>query len=263
MPNRILREIYTTHTVRDATDNAIPVAENVTLENAEALYRAVLREQPSRVLEIGMATGVCSLAILTALGELGNGNLISVDPYQSTDWGGVGVLNIERSGLAGLHKLREQPDYLALPALLHEGEMFDMAYIDGWHNFEYALLDFFYIDKLLNVGGVVGFNDCDWPGVLRVIRFAERHRHYERIDVGLRPRWGDRGRKSEWVHRALNRVRPGVADSRLIGPFLGRRREDRYLRKLNAWEPPHGYWADLDSRLARSARRRQTGSKPT
>ena len=59
-----------------------------------------------------------------------------------------------------------------------------LVYIDGWHTFDYALLDFFYADKLLDTGGLVGFNDCHYPSIERVLRFVVRHRHYREVDVG-------------------------------------------------------------------------------
>lgn len=246
IPNEILQDVYATNTVLDAAGKRIPVRENVAAENAEGVYRAVLVERASRVLEIGMANGITSLAVLTALNELGSGGqLVSVDPFQLTDWQSIGVLNVERAGFSESHALIAEPDFLALPALLRDGETFDFVYVDGWHNFDYTLLDFFYADKMLRVGGIVGFNDCDWKGVLRALRFVERHRHYEQVDFGLLPRWGTRTALSAQLRRVAERVRPGLVDQRLIGPLLGRRREDRYFRKLDRWEPPHGFWASL------------------
>src|SRR4051794_28551903 len=103
----------------------MPLRENVTPEYAEALYGSILRETPGNVLEIGMAFGVTSLAILTALEEIGGGGeLTTIDPYQSTDWHGIGVLNVERARLDHAHTLIEDYDYLALPRLLEAGARF-------------------------------------------------------------------------------------------------------------------------------------------
>lgn len=32
----------------------------------------------------------------------------------------------------------------------------------GWHTFDHTLLAWWYVDKMLPAGGIVGFNDCDW-----------------------------------------------------------------------------------------------------
>ena len=45
----------------------------------------------------------------------------------------------------------EEPDYLALPELVRQQLAPEAAYVDGKHSFEYVLLDFFYLDKLLPV----------------------------------------------------------------------------------------------------------------
>src|SRR5204862_471178 len=49
----------------------------------------------------------------------------------------------------------------------------------------YALLDFWYLDKLLVAGGVVGFDDCNFPSVRKVIEFVLLYRKYQELDVGL------------------------------------------------------------------------------
>jgi hypothetical protein len=40
------------------------------------------------------------------------------------------------------------------------------------------LVDFFYIDKLLNVGGIVAFDDSNWPSISKVIKFIIKNRSY-------------------------------------------------------------------------------------
>jgi predicted O-methyltransferase YrrM len=245
VPNPVLREIFERHEVLDSQGVAVPLQENVTAEHAYALYRAVLAHRPRRVLEVGMAYGVTSLAILTALDEVGEaGTLTTVDPYQSRDWGSIGLLNVRRADLAERLTLIEEPDFLALPKLLAEGTQVDFAYIDGWHNFEYVLLDFFYTDKMLEPGAIVGFNDCDWLPVRAALRFVQRHRNYERVDVGLEPVYGDRFGWTRAVRRLDQRLTGSrVTEDRRIGALLGRRREDQYFKKLSSREPPHGFWA--------------------
>src|SRR4030095_12391735 len=108
------------------------------------------------------------LAILTALAECG-GELISIDPGQTSDYHGVGRTHVLRATHSARHTLIESPDYLALPELIKSGVIVDFAYIDGWHTFDYTLVDLFLIDKLLRVGGVVGFNDCALPSVRQVL----------------------------------------------------------------------------------------------
>ena len=109
-----------------------------------------------------------TLAILTALDELGaGGRLISIDPFQRADYGEQGLINVERAGLASHHEWIDEADDLALPRLLASGTKIDFGYIDGWHTFDYMLLDFWYLEKMLPVGGHLAFNDCGWRAVRR------------------------------------------------------------------------------------------------
>jgi Methyltransferase domain len=135
--------------------DAVNSRSGIALEYAIGLYRAVLTKRPKTMLEIGMANGAATLAILSALSQLdGERLLISIDPNQSTQWHNAGVNNVKANGFSGMHRLIEEPDYVALPELLRQQLALDAAYVDGWHTFDYVLLDFFYIDKLLPVGGL-------------------------------------------------------------------------------------------------------------
>jgi len=173
-----------------------------------------------------MAFGIASLAILAALRDNGpEGKLISIDPSQSGAWGNIGVHNVEQAGHAGRHSLMEQYDFIALPVLLMNETEVEFAYIDGWHTFDYTLLDFFYIDKMLKKNGVVGFNDCGWPAVNRSIRYVLSHRRYEEMNVGL---------AKKYLSRSLVRTARNL--------LTGTTTSDRYFKKLDQWEPNWDYY---------------------
>jgi predicted O-methyltransferase YrrM len=237
------------HAIDDAYRKG--AASVVVRDFAEALYRTVRTEQPGAVLEIGMANGVTSTAIAQALSDNGSGRVISIDPHQTTDWESGGLSLLAAAGLSDLHELREEPDFVALPALLADGQKFDLVYIDGLHSLEYVLLDFFYADRLLNIGGVVGFNDCDWPAVIPTLKFVEKYRRYERLSVGLSPTY----EASNRVARKVAGVAPKLfRRNRLLGPLIGRRCEDRYYRKLSSWEPPEAFYRGIAGRAHPSSR---------
>jgi predicted O-methyltransferase YrrM len=201
---------------------------------AEALYRTVLARRPRVTVEVGMAFGFSTLAILTALEEIGeHGQLISIDPWQQPSWHYCGRAAVERAGLATRHRLIEKLDYEALPQLLQEKAEIDFAYIDGNHTFDYVLVDFWYLDKLLRVGGLVGFNDCDWPAVHKAIKFVLTHRRYLEADVGLASRYVDYSAGRELIRR-LRGVPRGV---------YYRNASDRYFVKQESWEPRWDFFA--------------------
>lgn len=202
-----------------------PVHSLIPLDDANALYHAILEYQPNRVIEVGMAYGASSLAICTAFKELGGErSLISVDPFQSTDWKNIGVLNLQRSNLSHYHTLIEELDYFALPDLVKAGTTCDFAYIDGWHTFDYTLLDFFYIDKMLNTGGIVAFNDTRMPAVKKVMGYVTSHRKYMPIQINEPP-----------PNRTSLRKVYLLAKGLII-------KRDRYFKKLEMWEPAWNYY---------------------
>ena len=214
LSNEVLDEMFRTGQTQTPGGDFIDVHSQIERPYAEALHGVVLREGFEDVLEVGFAFGVSSLAILTALDDLGRGSLTSLDPLQDTDWQDCGVHAVERSGLAGRHTLIRQPDYLAMPALLADARAFDLIYIDGWHTFDYTLLDLFFAGKLLKIGGVIGLNDGGFPAVHAALLAFLAHRDYVEIDVGLMPEFWNRE-----------------------GAQVGANAADRYFRKVSDHEP--------------------------
>jgi hypothetical protein len=152
-------------------------------EEYDRLQELVLAQKPTHTLEVGMAHGGSSVLICEALREFGRGKHVAIDPFQTAaeGWKGQGMERIRERDLADWLELIEDYDYLALPRLVEEGRSFDFILIDGWHSFDYAMLDYFYADLLLRPGGILAFHDSGYPSVYRVCRFVETHKPYERL----------------------------------------------------------------------------------
>src|ERR1700730_7046516 len=126
-----------------------------------------------RTLEVGCAYGLSSLHIASALAGRPGAHHVIVDPDESTAWSGVGVTNLDRAGI-DFYELREEPSEIALPQLLKEGAEFDLAFIDGWHTFDQTLIDMYYANRLVKVGGYIIIDDADLISVSKAISyFAE------------------------------------------------------------------------------------------
>jgi predicted O-methyltransferase YrrM len=223
----VLKEMVESGMVRDARGDMYPAGPSgIDIGYAQALHDLVLREHPAVAVEVGMAHGISTLAMLSALEQTG-GRLISIDIAQSTWWHSVGTANVERAGYANRHELIEAPDYTALPEVLRRNNDVGFGYIDGTHTFDNVLLDFFYVDKMIKPGGVIGFNDCIMPAIHRCLNFLRTHRHYAELEVGIPKDYsGKYGPVSHVVRRLQGRV-PG----------------DRYFRKVDAWEPSWDFYA--------------------
>jgi predicted O-methyltransferase YrrM len=176
----------------------------VTVEEGVKMARRILQRRFVATLETGVAFGVSTLAICFALEETAQKTTVhfGVDPDQTTVHRGAALSLLEEHRVAHRFQSLDGRTHEVLPRLLAEGSKFDFAFVDGWHTFDYTLIDFFYIDKLLRAGGLVSFHDCEYGGRLskskrKVISFALSHRHYRllscrRLTALLRTeRWSD------------------------------------------------------------------------
>ena len=77
----------------------------------------------------------------------------------------------------------EEGSEFALPKLLAEGRKFDFALIDSWHTFDHALLEFYFINRMLDLGGVVVFDDAQFPAVRRVIKYVSNYPAYRIVET--------------------------------------------------------------------------------
>lgn len=225
-PNEILRTILTTRRVTLADGTTDRLDSETSGEECAAMYRFLKKHPADVVIEIGMAYGVSSLAILTALEENGRGKLISIDPYPGFEPVRLSALaSIEKSGLAHRHAHVHMESEFALPKLISEGVQADFVYIDGHHGFDHAFVDLFFCDRIIPVGGTIAFDDTQWRSVHRVVRYLKNHRHYEELNVGLK--------KSFESGNILNAVYKRIQNR--FGP-------SRYFRKIDDWKPPSNFY---------------------
>jgi predicted O-methyltransferase YrrM len=144
---------------------AIPAAEGLCLQ------RVCSAPDVRKTLEVGCAYGLSAMFICNSFaGKAGSCRHTMIDPYQSSVFGRRGIRNLEEAGLRDF-QLLEEPSELALPRLVAAGERFDAALIDGYHTFDQTIVDFYYINRLLRVGGYLAIDDCNLPAVNRAVRY--------------------------------------------------------------------------------------------
>jgi predicted O-methyltransferase YrrM len=187
--NAILEQLLRTGVTPTPEGGSLPLQSHVLADEAEFLSRVVHDLRPVTTLEVGLAMGCSALAICDATAATPNTRHIVMDPRQNARplWGGIGLHNLSRAGFASRVEFHEQPSYRVLARLEAEGRRIQFAFIDGFHTFDYALVDFFLIDRLLEPGGVVAFDDADWPSVRRVVRFVATNLAYA-VHAALPPR---------------------------------------------------------------------------
>lgn len=229
-PNEIPGSVLKTRSVVHADGLSSQLHSETSGEACCAMHQFLKENPPECAIEIGMAYGFSSLAILTALEENNRGRLISVDPYppgfdhvrQSA------LLAIDNAGLSHRHAHVHAESELALPRLFNEGVRPDFVYIDRYHGFDHAFVDFFFADKLLPVGGTITFDDSRWRSVPRVIRDLLKHGHYQELNVGLQRSFASAHLINNACRRIQNRFGPS-----------------RYFRRTEDWKPPSSFYRNF------------------
>jgi predicted O-methyltransferase YrrM len=153
---------------------SLPVAD------CDVLRDIILAENPSTVIEIGLAYGSSALAIAEALVAAGSHQArhVILDAYQN-HFHGSGWAAIARAGLVGLCSLVEERSQIALPRLLADGFAADAAFVDGSHIFHNVFVDLFYLRELVRPGGLVILDDCSYPSVATAARYFEVNTGWE------------------------------------------------------------------------------------
>jgi predicted O-methyltransferase YrrM len=184
--NPVLAEMLATRRVAAADGSTMPLDHNISPEEGAAIQRLIREIKPRVTLEVGCAHGVSTLFICEALAEAGGERHIVIDPFQERGWNGVGLFSAKRAGFDDLLEFHDQPSHLALPMLVKAQRRVDFALIDGWHTFDYVMVDFFYVDLLLTVGGIAMLDDTGfYPAIRKVARYVATHRRYAPLDNGI------------------------------------------------------------------------------
>jgi predicted O-methyltransferase YrrM len=178
-PSATLAYAYDTRLVPTLSNGDRPMDVYIPREQGDLLYSLVRELQPKVTVEIGMANGLSTAFIAQALADNGAGRHIAIDPFQHSDWHGAGVALVRKAGLAHLVELVELPSHQGLPQLERDGIHTQFVFIDGSHLFDYVMTDFLCCDRILDVGGLMAFDDSDWPAITQVLRYAITNRHYE------------------------------------------------------------------------------------
>jgi len=187
--NPVLQEIVTSGLMVLPSGESIKVHSHIGTGSGRVIQRAIEVVKPNLACEVGLAYGISTLYILDAMREHGGGRLIGMDPAQhDRTWRGGGLYNLQRAGFTDYYEFHEESSQRVLPRLAEAGTHIQFGFIDGWHTFDHTLVDFFYIDQMLDVGGVVVLDDIGYPGLRRLAHFIITNRDYEILDFDPLPK---------------------------------------------------------------------------
>ena len=137
--------------------------------------------KPTKSLEVGFAYGISALFILEKHRDNNakpNAHIaIEPDDY----WGNAAMHNITKEGLHGYLDVRRNYSDKILTQLFQEDHRIQFAYIDTTKQFDTVMVDFYFINKILDVNGIIVLDDCGggWPGIQRVARYINTLPNYE------------------------------------------------------------------------------------
>src|SRR5215208_1645625 len=116
--NPVLQEIFETKTVTDGIA-FFPLDSNVSREDGLLIERAFREVKPALSLEVGMAYGISTLFICDAItAHRTDARHIVIDPFQRSNWRGIGIKNVVRAGYERFIDLHEVKSEIELPSLL-------------------------------------------------------------------------------------------------------------------------------------------------
>ena len=188
MKHPIIDEIESAGLTTLSDGTRVPVQGNIGPESGKVIERAIAATHPRTALEVGLAFGISTLYILDAMRLHGGGTLIGMDPAQhDATWRGGGLYNVERAGFRNQYLFHEEPSQIVLPRLAAAGTRIQFAFIDGWHTFDHTLVDFFFVDRMLDVGGIVVIDDVGYPSIRRLCHFILSNREYTTVDFASYP----------------------------------------------------------------------------
>jgi predicted O-methyltransferase YrrM len=154
----------------DAVRRVVGEVPFISPQHGRELYEKVLRQRPAQILELGIAHGTATCYMAAALDEIGEGRITAVD-LKDAGFAPSAEDQLERCGLARfVQVVRMQTGY---SWFLHDeirrqtagGECrpeYDLCIIDGPKNWTIDGGAFFLVDKLLNPGGWIIFDDYEW-----------------------------------------------------------------------------------------------------
>ena len=170
-----LAETYERGNVPTRTGDVIALSpHSIERDQGEALRQLAVSEGAERTIEVGLALGMSALFLCQAVIGRG-GRHVAIDPFQESSWSGAGLMVLEEAGVREQVEFIEEESQLALPRLVSEGRTFDLAFVDGDHRFESALLDLYFMTRLVRPEGLIVMDDMWMPSIRTVVAYAERN----------------------------------------------------------------------------------------
>lgn len=171
------------------------VVENLpymSLKKAQVMQDFIHQHNISSILELGFFHGVSTCYMAAALDEAGGGSIVSID-LESAQKRQPNIEELlEKCGYLNTVEFYYEPvsyNWRMMKLIEEQEKTFDLCYVDGGHDWYNTGLAFFLVDKLLQPGGWMIFDDLDWTMEHLDAKWALRKPEEERITPQVRKVW--------------------------------------------------------------------------
>lgn len=147
----------------------------------EYVYALVKGLAPKLAIEVGMAWGYSSVPVCKALQDSSKGVSLIVDPYQKISYQGVGLQLLGDFKLKKHFSFYEERSDIQLPKFFEKKTKIQFGFIDGDHRIDAVFNDFYFLNKMLEPGGVIVFDDFQFSSVEAVVGYSLINFHYKKI----------------------------------------------------------------------------------
>jgi predicted O-methyltransferase YrrM len=159
-----------------------PIDQNTRISVSQGmwLYEFCVSVKPKTILEIGMAYGFSTIFFLAAIAKNQVGHHTSVDPFQSSQWHGIGLAHAQvlartKDSNSAFVLLEDRSDRVVAD-LARSDSLFDVIFIDGNHRFDDVIVDFYLYAPLTAIGGYIILDDMWMSSIQTVVAFVRANR---------------------------------------------------------------------------------------
>jgi predicted O-methyltransferase YrrM len=164
----------------------------MTLKKAQVMQDFIHKHNISSILELGFYHGVSTCYMAAAIEEVDRGSIVSIDLESAQKR----QPNIEellgKCGYLDKVEFYYEPssyNWRLMKLIEEQKRTFDLCYLDGGHDWYNTGLAFFLVDKVLQPGGWIIFDDLDWTMEHINTKWVLRKPEEERITPQVRKVW--------------------------------------------------------------------------
>jgi len=161
----------------DGRHHPVDTVTRITPTQGMRFFELCCSMKADATLEVGFAYGFSTMYFLAAAAANGVGHHTAIDPFEESDWHGIGLVNVRATGLQSSFRYVNDCSVHAATDLARQKSAFDVIFIDGNHRLDDVLVDFYLCAPLCRIGGLVIFDDMWMSSIQTVVSFVRSNRH--------------------------------------------------------------------------------------